>query len=104
MQVQHYRSRVSGPLLDRIDIQVEVRAVPYRDLAAQEPGESSAALRARVDTARARQLARFRGRPLFRNAQLAARDLRRDCPVDPAAARLLEQAMDKLALSARACG
>ena len=101
-QVQRYRSRVSGPLLDRIDIQVEVRAVPYRALADQAPGESSAALRARVDRARQIQLDRFRGRPLFRNAQMAARDLRRDCAVVPAAGHLLEQAMDKLALSARA--
>ncbi len=101
-QVQHYRSRVSGPLLDRIDIQVEVRAVAYRDLAAPTPGEASAALRARVERARQRQLARFRGRPLFRNAQMAARDLCRYCAVEPAAERLLAQAMDTLALSARA--
>lgn len=102
LQVQNYRSRVSGPLLDRIDIQVEVRAVPYRDLAAQAPGESSADLSIRVDRARARQLDRFRGRPIFRNAQMGARELRAYCPIDPPAARLLEQAMDKLALSARA--
>jgi magnesium chelatase family protein len=102
MQIQSYRSRVSGPLLDRIDIQVEVRAVPYRDLAAHAPAESSADVLARVDAARARQLARFRGSPLVRNAQMGARELRRCCAVDPAAERLLEQAMDKLALSARA--
>ena len=102
MQVQQYRSRVSGPLLDRIDIQVEVCAVPYRDLSAQAPGESSAALRARVDRARERQLTRYRDRPIFRNAQMASRDLRHYCAVEPAAARLLEQAMDKLTLSARA--
>jgi magnesium chelatase family protein len=101
-QVQHYRSRVSGPLLDRIDIQVEVRAVPYRELADQTPGESSAGLRTRVDRARRRQLERFRGGSLVRNAQMAARDLRRYCAVEPAGERLLEQAMDKLALSARA--
>jgi magnesium chelatase family protein len=100
--VQRYRSRVSGPLLDRIDIQVDVRAVPYRELAARAPGESSAALRTRVDRARQRQLARFRGRPLLRNAQMAARDVRQHCAVDPAAERLLERAMDTLALSARA--
>ena len=101
-QVQHYRSRISGPLLDCIDIQVEVRAVPYRDLAEQNAGESSATLRARVDRARQIQLARFRGRRLFRNAQMAARVLRTDCGLDPAAERLLGQAMEKLALSARA--
>jgi magnesium chelatase family protein len=102
MQIQSYRSRVSGPLLDRIDIQVEVRAVPYRDLAAHAPAESSAALRARVDGARARQLERFRHSPLVRNAQMGARELRRYCAVDPAGEHLLEQAMEKLALSARA--
>jgi magnesium chelatase family protein len=101
-QVQRYRSRISGPLLDRIDIQVEVRAVPYRELAAQAPGESSMALRTRVDHARQRQLARFRGQSLFRNAQIPARDLARHCPIDAAAERLLAQAMDRLALSARA--
>lgn len=101
-QVQRYRSRISGPLLDRIDIQVEVRAVPYRELAAQVRGESSLTLRDRVGRARQRQLARFYGRPLFRNAQIPARDLARYCPIDPAAERLLHQAMDRLALSARA--
>jgi len=101
-QVQRYRSRVSGPLLDRIDIQLEVRPVAYSDLAAQTPGESSAAIRGRVATARRRQLDRFRGRPVFRNAQMATRDLRRHCIIESAAERLLEQAMDKLALSARA--
>jgi magnesium chelatase family protein len=101
-QVQRYRSRVSGPLLDRIDIQVEVSAVPYRELAAQAPGESSAVVRARVDRARERQLARFAGRSLFRNAQIPARDLNRYCAIDATAERLLAQAMDRLALSARA--
>jgi magnesium chelatase family protein len=101
-QVQRYRSRVSGPLLDRIDIQVEVRAVPFRDLAGRGAEESSASLRARVDHARQRQLARFAGRPLFCNAQMAARDLATYCAVEPAAERLLQQAMERLALSARA--
>src|SRR5512147_2794252 len=84
-QIQKYRSRVSGPLLDRLDIQVEVRAVAYRDLAEQGGGESSAVLRVRVDRARQLQLARFRGRPIFCNAQMAARDLRRYCTAEPAA-------------------
>jgi magnesium chelatase family protein len=101
-QVQRYRSRVSGPLLDRIDIHVEVRAVPFRDLAARNTEEPSAALRARVDGARQRQLARFAGRPLFCNAQMSSRDLASYCAVDPGAERLLQQAMERLALSARA--
>jgi magnesium chelatase family protein len=101
-QVQRYRSRVSGPLLDRIDIHVEVRAVPFRDLAARNTEEPSAALRARVGGARQRQLARFAGRPLFCNAQMSSRDLASYCAVDPGAERLLQQAMERLALSARA--
>jgi magnesium chelatase family protein len=101
-QIQRYRSRVSGPLLDRLDIQVEVRAVAYRDLVEPAVGESSAALRTRVAHARQRQLERFRGQALFCNAQMGARDLRRYCAAAPAAERLLEEAMNKLALSARA--
>lgn len=101
-QVQRYRSRISGPLLDRIDIQIEVRAVPYRELAAHAPGEASAGIRARVERARQIQLERFRGRALFRNAQMPARDVTRYCAIDAGAERLLAQAMDRLALSARA--
>ena len=80
----------------------EVRPVAYCDLAALTPAESSATIRGRVDAARRRQLDRFRGRPVFRNAQMATRDLRRHCVVESAAERLLAHAMDKLALSARA--
>ena len=100
--VQRYRSRISGPLLDRIDIQVEVPAVRYRELADRAASESSAAIRDRVDRARAIQLARFRGRPIFCNAQMSARDLRRHCQPDDDAEKLLENAMTKLGLSARA--
>jgi magnesium chelatase family protein len=102
LQVQRYRGRVSGPLLDRIDIHVEVRGVAFRELADQQPGESSATVRSRVESARQNQLARFAGRPLFCNAQMAARDVRRHAAPEPAAERLLEQAMHSLALSARA--
>jgi magnesium chelatase family protein len=102
LQIQRYRARISGPLLDRIDIQVEVPAVRYKELADQSAGESSAAIRARVDGARDVQLARFRGRKIFCNAQMGARDLRRFCRIDVAAEKLLESAMAKLGLSARA--
>ncbi|MDX2168868.1 MAG: YifB family Mg chelatase-like AAA ATPase [Deltaproteobacteria bacterium] len=101
-QVQRYRSRVSGPLLDRIDIHVDVRGVAFRELADQQAGESSAIVRGRVERARQRQLARFAGRPLFCNAQMPARDIRRHAAPVPAAERLLEQAMHSLSLSARA--
>ncbi len=102
MQIQRYRARSSGPLLDRIDIQVEVPAVRYKELADHSTGESSAAIRARVDRARAIQLGRFQGRKVFCNAQMSARDLKRFCRIEAAAEKLLETAMNKLGLSARA--
>ncbi|MCK6556567.1 YifB family Mg chelatase-like AAA ATPase [Candidatus Binatia bacterium] len=102
VQIQRYRARISGPLLDRIDIQIEVPAVRYRELTARDPSESSAAIRARVDRARAVQLARFHGRTIFCNAQMHPRDLRRYCTPQPDAETLLENAMTRLALSARA--
>ncbi len=101
-QIQRYRARISGPLLDRIDIQIEVPAVKYKELADRAVGESSNSLRARVDAARQIQLARFAGRRIFCNAQMASRDLKRVCAPEPAAERLLETAMAKLGLSARA--
>jgi len=100
--VQRYRSRISGPLLDRIDIQIEVPAVAFRELAARESSENSESIRARVETARRRQLERFRGRAVFCNAQMTSRDLRLYAQLDRAGEKLLEQAMAKLGLSARA--
>jgi magnesium chelatase family protein len=76
--------------------------VRYKELADQSSGESSAVIRARVDRARDVQLARFHGRKIFCNAQMSARDLKRFCKVDAAAEKLLETAMTKLGLSARA--
>jgi len=102
LHVQRYRARVSGPLLDRIDIQVEVPAVAYRELADRSVSESSADIRARVERARRIQLERFCGRDIYCNAQMTARDLRNHCRVDTGAERLLESAMTKLGLSARA--
>jgi magnesium chelatase family protein len=102
--LRRHRSRVSGPLLDRIDLQVEVPAVPWSELGAAEPGESSLAVRARVNPARAVQLERFAGRRLTSNAQMSSRDLRRFCAPGPAGERLLETAVTRLGLSARAYG
>jgi magnesium chelatase family protein len=102
LHVQRYRARVSGPLLDRIDIQAEVPGVAYRELADHSASESSADIRARVERARRIQLDRFRGRDIYCNAQMTARDLRKHCRVDAGAERLLESAMNKLGLSARA--
>ncbi len=99
-QVRNYRSRVSGPLLDRIDLQVMVPAVPHAELLAPNPGsgESSAQVRERVERARQHQLRRA-GLP---NHRLGAREIERDCRLDADNRRLLEQALQKLALSARA--
>ncbi len=102
VQVARYRTRISGPLLDRIDIQIEVPAVRYRELAEQSDGEPSAAIRERVERTRNIELARFRGRGLYCNAEMTARDLRGFCNIEPAAEALIETAMTKLGLSARA--
>jgi len=101
-QIQRYRSRISGPLLDRIDIQIEVPAVNYRELSTSTPAESSNSVRTRVDAARQAQLARFADSDIFCNAQMSTRQLHKHCATDAGADRLLEQAMTKLALSARA--
>jgi magnesium chelatase family protein len=96
-----YYSRISGPLLDRIDIQLEVPEVKFRDIVSREPAESSAAIRARVTAARARQLARFKGRKTYANAQMGPRDIKRHCAIPAEAERLLETAVTRLGFSAR---
>ena len=103
VDVERYRSRVSGPLLDRIDIHLEVPAVAYRDLVGAGAEEPSATVRQRVELARVRQRERFRERPGLRaNAHMSARDLRRYCPLSEPVERLLREAVTRLGLSARA--
>jgi magnesium chelatase family protein len=99
--IARYRARISGPLLDRIDLHVEVPAVPYERLAARAPGEPSAAIRARVAAARAIQARRFAGRTWKTNARMSAADLRRHAALDAAGQRLLGAATVRLGLSAR---
>ena len=101
-QIQKYRTRVSGPLLDRIDIQVEVPAVKYDELRSNEKGEPSTRVRERVKESRTRQGERFRESEIFCNAQMTTREIHKHCDTDVAADQLLEAAMTKLALSARA--
>jgi magnesium chelatase family protein len=101
-QVQRYRAKISGPLLDRIDIQVEVPAVKYKELSQNTVSEDSATIRARVNQARDRQLRRFTGRTTFCNAQMSSRDIRKFCQLDATGEKLLENAMSRLGLSARA--
>ena len=100
-QIQRYRSRVSGPLLDRIDIHIEVPAVKYQDLTQWRDGESSLNIRERVKGARKVQHERFQGKKVFCNAQMTSRYLKRHCQIDGEGNRLLELAMTKLGLSAR---
>lgn len=102
-QIQRYRSRLSGPLLDRIDMHVEVPSVQVQELIGQPVGESSAAIRERVNLARARQRQRFSGSPtLYCNAQMSSKEVKKFCRLDPASAELLNQAILRLGLSARA--
>jgi len=102
-QIQRYRSKISGPLMDRIDIHIDVPAVNYKELSAKQPGEPSAKVRERVVMARERQQRRFAGRKgLFKNADMQAKDIREFCKLDNAGEELLKMAITKLGLSARA--
>ena len=98
LQVQRYRERISGPLLDRIDLHVEVPAIKYEHLADQNPAESSAAIRARVIAARAVQQRRS-GKP---NARLTPRQIKVHCRLDAEGTEMLKMATSELNLSARA--
>jgi magnesium chelatase family protein len=100
--VRRYRARLSGPLLDRIDLQLEVPAVAYRDLARAASGERSVAVRERVTAARAVQARRLSASGRHANAELSPPEVRKWCVPDAEGERLLELAMTKLALSARA--
>jgi magnesium chelatase family protein len=102
LQIQRYRSKVSGPLLDRIDIQVEVPGLRYQELAAKDAGENSDAIRRRVNAARSIQLQRFQKSKIHANAQMGTREIKRYCAVKDDAEKLLETAINKLGLSARA--
>lgn len=101
LMIQRYRSRISGPLLDRIDIHIEVPAVKYRDLTDRVDGESSAQIAARVAASREVQKGRFSGTKVRCNAQMTARMIRKYCEPDPAGCRMLELVTDRLGLSAR---
>jgi magnesium chelatase family protein len=102
VQIQRYISKISGPLPDRIDIHIVVPAVKFKELASETPAESSAAIRERVVAARQIQLERFRPERLFCNAQMTPRLIRKYCVVDSASKALLENAITRLGLSARA--
>jgi magnesium chelatase family protein len=95
--IQRYLGKISGPLLDRIDIHVEVPAVPFKELRGDSPAEPSAEIRTRVERARARQQARG-----SYNARMPTRLMRKVCALDEAGERTLEMAVRRLSLSARA--
>jgi len=101
--VKRYLGKISGPLLDRIDLHVEVIPVPFKDLALQEPGEPSAVIRERVIKAREIQLKRYADSPKIHcNAQMTSSKIRTYCVLDAEGAQMLKNAMEKLGLSARA--
>ena len=100
--IARYQKRISGPLLDRIDIHVEVPRVDYEKLADKRKVEDSATVRRRVQDARERQLQRFTGTKLTCNAEMGPAEVRDFCQVDPSAEKLLKAAMQQLHLSARA--
>ncbi|MBU1054782.1 MAG: YifB family Mg chelatase-like AAA ATPase [Proteobacteria bacterium] len=101
-QIHRYRSKISGPLMDRIDIHVEVPAVAYRDLMTDSVSEYSKDIKKRVSKARLVQAERFARTKIYCNAQMNSRHIKKYCKIDDAACALIESAIDKLGLSARA--
>ncbi|RFC41943.1 MAG: magnesium chelatase family protein [Verrucomicrobia bacterium] len=101
-QIQRYRSRISGPLLDRIDIHIDAPALSLTELRSEKAGETSAAIRTRAHAARTRQQERFTGTKVTANARMTHAQIRRHCPIDSMLGDLLQQAMEQLSLSARA--
>ena len=102
VQIHRYRSKISGPLMDRIDMHLEVPAVPYRDLSEIAPGESSSEILRRVLEAGEIQRERFRGLGIHNNAGMNSRQIKKFCKIDGDSGALLEKAMEKFGLSARA--
>ena len=103
-QIRMYRTRLSGPRMDRLDIQVMVPSVPVRELGRDGIREPSVRIRERVAEARKRQAVRYRQETIFNNAQLNPRHLKKYCALDTADRELLERAIGTLGLSTRAYG
>lgn len=102
LTVQKYLGKISGPVMDRIDIQIQVPSVKYQELSSKEKGESSAAIKERVERARKIQLQRFRGMSIYSNAQMSASAIEKFCPLTDKCQGLLSEVFDKMGLSARA--
>ena len=103
-EIRRYLDRVSGPLLDRIDIQIEVDAVPVQEINQAAPAESSAQVRERVSKARKLQQERYRQEGIHCNAQLDARLSKKYCELDAASTQLLHLAVERMGMSMRAYG
>ncbi len=101
-QIERYMGKISGPLLDRIDIHIEVPSVPFQDLSGGTPGTSSAEMREQVATARTTQIARFSGSTTRHNADMTHRQTRQFCRLGTSGVNLLRSAMSEMGLSARA--
>jgi magnesium chelatase family protein len=100
--IRKYLNKISGPLLDRIDIHLEIPALKTAELMSTPPGEPSKAIRERIEAARHRQFARLRPEGVFANAQMSHKQTRKFCPLNKKESELLKIAMTELALSARA--
>lgn len=102
-QIQKYQSKISGPLLDRIDIHIEVPTVKFQELSSTSAGEPSASIRERVITARKIQEKRFSGvKNVYKNADMGSKEIRKFCKLDETSQNLLKNAMTRLGFSARA--
>ncbi len=100
--VKRYQKKISGPLMDRIDIHVEVPRVPFEKLSDKRTGESSEKMRERIEAARAIQRERFAETGLHINADMGPGEIRQFCPLDETSANLVKSAMQQMQLSARA--
>jgi magnesium chelatase family protein len=104
--IKKYRAKISGPLLDRIDVHIEVPSLKYDSLSRKESAEPSEKIRERVQKAREIQLARFKDlkkkKPIYNNGQMESREIRRFCEIDATSESLLKTAIDRFGLSARA--
>jgi magnesium chelatase family protein len=101
-QIERYTSKISGPLLDRIDLHIEVPAVAFKELASKQDGTSSSVMRDEVSRARELQTSRFAKTATRTNAQMTSRQIRQACPLDEVCTNLLRQSINELGLSARA--
>lgn len=102
VMITRYQKRISGPLMDRIDLHVDVPRVEFEKLTSNRRGENSAVVRARVEAARTRQQERFKGLGLTNNADMGASEVREMCKLDETGNRLMKSAMAQMSLSARA--